>query len=402
MNFKKIVKFIIFFIILAFSASVFYFYKEEAKITSVLEDDAIKKEKIEEIKDRKEFIEIGDGDTYGKVMQEAGFDYSLVNQIYEEAKDFYDLTKIRLGRKLELIFEKDTDVLKQFVYKIDSEDELVVDIGKRDLQVQRRAINYDVKVVTKRGVVESSMYQAALDNNIDIRAIIELANTFQWTIDFAMDPRVGDIFEFVYEERYLDGEYIMPGKVLAGRYINDGEEYQVYYFEEEEENKGYFDENGNSVQKIFLKAPVSFKYISSGFTTGLRYIKAFNISTGHRAIDYAAPQGTPVRAVGDGIVIYAGWKQSYGYTLTIRHNGTYTTNYCHLSSFLVKKGAKVKQGDAVARVGSTGLSTGPHLHYEMVKNGTKVNPLKEVLPPGKPIKDENKERFTKEIEKFFK
>jgi len=145
---------------------------------------------------------------------------------------------------------------------------------------------------------------------------------------------------------------------------------------------------------------VAFKYISSGFTTGLRYIKAFNVSTGHRAIDYAAPSGTPVRSVGDGTVTFSGWDGSYGYRVGIRHNGTYSTNYAHLSKIAVKRGAKVKQGDIIGYVGSTGFSTGPHLHYEMIKNGVKINPLTEVLPPGQELKPENKDRFYETIKEW--
>ena len=327
MKLRKKIRYIIFIIILVVLTSIFYFKQKNTEEMRVSEENQDILEEIKEPEDRKQYIEIGDGDTYGKIMQEYGFDYDLVDNIYKASIDIYDLVKVRIGRKLELTYEKETDVLKQFVYKIDSEEELVVSSSTDKWIAEIREIIYETKIVAKEGIIKSSMYQAALDNDIDIRAIIELANAFQWTIDFAIDPRVGDKFEFAYEERYLDGEYVMPGKIIAGRYINDGEEYQIYYFEEFEENKGYFDKDGNSVQKMFLKAPVAFKYISSGFTTGSRYIEAFNISTGHRAIDYAAPIGTPVRAVGDGTITYAGWKKSYGNTVTIRHNGTYTTNY---------------------------------------------------------------------------
>jgi murein DD-endopeptidase MepM/ murein hydrolase activator NlpD len=255
-------------------------------------------------------------------------------------------------------------------------------------------IPYEVKIRIAQGQIESSMYQAALDSEIDIRAIIELANAFQWSIDFAMDPRVGDTFKFIYEERFLDNKYIRPGKILAGKYINDGQAFYVYYFKESEKNIGFFDELGNSVQKMFLKAPVAYKYISSGYTTGPRYIAAFRMYTpDHRAIDYAAAMGTPIRAVGDGTVTYAGWKKSYGYFVSLHHNATYSTNYAHLSKPIVTRGQKVKQSQVIGYVGSTGFSTGPHLHFEMVKHGIKINPLREILPPGKPIKEENKERY---------
>lgn len=394
-------------ICLLLAAGSFLYFKENNVFgLGFSEDDFIKEQK--EPEDKKEFVAIGDGATYGGLMEEAGIAAGIANAIYEAAEEKYDLVKIRVGRKLEFTYEKDTDELKEFCYKIDSEDELVVrnemyfneTATSSVWKAEVRAIDYEVKVVAREGEVKTSMYEAALENEIDERAIIELANAFQWTIDFAMDPRVGDKFKFVYEERYLDGEYKMPGKVLAGYYINDGEKYEVYYFEETEDNIGYFDAEGNSVQKMFLKAPVAFKYITSGFTTGARYIKAFNMSTGHRAIDYAASYGTPIRTVGDGTVIFSGWNGSYGNMVKVRHNGTYQTNYGHMSKIAVKYGAKLKQGDVIGYVGSTGLSTGPHVHYEMVKDGAKINPLREVLPPGKAIAEENRERFFQEVEKY--
>jgi murein DD-endopeptidase MepM/ murein hydrolase activator NlpD len=401
-------------IFMAISTIGFFYFLEYNLLTLEANQNIEETGKIMvERPDRQESIEITQGSTYGELMSKSGIAAALANDIYEEAFDKYDLAKIKAGHFLELTFDKNSDEFKELVYKIDSEDELVVDannsLGENATSTEGdagfftaevRPINYEVKIVVKEGEVETSMYEAALKNNIDERAIIELADAFQWTIDFAMDPRVGDKFKFVYEERYLNGEYQMPGKILAGQYINDGKKYEVYYFEESEDNIGYFDENGNSVQKMFLKAPVAFKYISSGFTTGARYIEAFNISTGHRAIDYAAQYGTPIRAVGDGTVIFAAYNGPYGNMVKIRHNGTYQTNYGHMSKFAVKKGDKVKQGSVIGYIGSTGLSTGPHLHYEMEKNGVKINPLKEVMPPGQPIKEENQQRFFTEIKKW--
>ena len=193
----------------------------------------------------------------------------------------------------------------------------------------------------------------------------------------------------------------MPGKVLAGQYVNEGENHELYYFEETKDNIGYFDAEGNSAQKMFLKAPVEFRYISSGYTTGNRVVMEIGLSGQHRAVDYAAAMGTPIRAVGDGKVTSAGWSRAgYGNLISIRHNGTYSTNYAHLSKFAVKAGHSVKQGEVIGYVGSTGYSTGPHLHYEMVKNGTKIDPLKEVLPPGKAIAEENRARFLEEKKKL--
>ena len=364
-------------------------------------------------------VEITPNSTYGILMEQAEVDANVAKAIFDATKDVYDLSNIRVGRSLFLHYDSQTDEFKQLVYQIDSEEELYVmyHVTCNMYQIQatstgqieeegcwvaeRQDIDYEIKIKTGQGTIKSSMYQAALDNDIDIRAIIELADAYQWNIDFAADPRVGDIFKFIYEERYRDGKYVMPGQILAGKYVNQGKDFYVFYFEETDDNKGFFDEQANSVQRMFLKAPIHYKYISSGFTTGLRCLEVFHLCTNHRAIDYAAAIGTPIRAVGDGTVVFAGWNsKGYGYFTSIRHNATYTTNYAHQSRILVKVGQKVKQGEIIGKVGSTGLSTGPHLHYEIVKHGVKVNPQDVVLPPGKPIKDENKERFYREIGEY--
>lgn len=377
-------------------------------------------------RDRVVKIVVAEGSTYDQLMTTAGIPMQTAKQIYENSLPLYDLAKVRIGRSLELIYDHETDKFKQFIYKIDTEEELVVTLYRPDpasaepevvtdpaevvltiaepeWRAEIKPIPYEVKTKIVSGNVVSSLYQSALDNQIDERAIIELANAFQWTIDFAMDTRVGDSYKFIYEERYLDGEYVMPGKVLAGRYKNIDNLYYVFYFEESAENKGYFDQDGNSVQKIFLKAPVEFRYISSGYSYGPRYVggnyQLFTAS--HMAIDYAAGAGTPIRAVGDGTVVSAGWSnQGYGYLTSIHHNSTYTTNYAHQSKIIVKYGQKVKQGEVIGYVGSTGFSTGAHLHYEMVKNGAKVNPLQEVLPPGAPLKQEARDKFFAEMKKY--
>jgi murein DD-endopeptidase MepM/ murein hydrolase activator NlpD len=352
--------------------------------------------------ERVEEIPVIAGTTYVELMQSAGIGYNEVMAIYDASKNLYDLANVRSGRDMRLVYDAQTDAFKELRYDIDTEETLFVtkqiaDDESKIWVAVRKPIPYEIRIKTYHGTVQTSMYQAAMDNGIDERAVIAFADAFQWTIDFASDPRVGDTFDFVVEERYLNGEYVMPGNVLAGRYTNAGTVYEVYYFEETDDNKGYFDTDANSVQKMFLKAPVAFKYISSGFTTGQRYVEAFNVSTGHRAIDYAAVYGSPIRATADGTITFAGWNSGgYGNMVSVRHNGTYSTNYAHMSKIAVKRGQKVKQGEVIGYVGSTGFSTGPHVHYELVKNGVKVNPLKEILPPGQPVKDENRERFEQE------
>jgi len=395
---------------------VFFFFKNNVTGSSqanfdLEENENLKEEIIVPITERTEKIKIETGSTFGKLLNDNGISVSLSNELYNIALPHYDLAKVREGREIILTYNLKSDKLKSLLYQIDNDNEIFVwreitenDSGEVALgiwQAEKREIPYEVVIATKEAEIDSSLYQSALDAGIDERAIIELANAFQWTLDFSMDTQVGDSFKFIYEERYLEDDFIMPGKILAAKYVNSGHEYQLFYFEENEDNKGYFDEEGKSVQRMFLKAPVEFRYISSGFTTGLRYVEAFNVSTGHRAIDYAAPSGTPVRAVGDGTVARASWNGPYGNFISVRHNGTYTTNYAHLSRYAVKNGQKVNQGDIIGYVGSTGFSTGPHLHYEMVKNGVKINPLAEVMPPGKAILEENKERFNSETSEWL-
>lgn len=396
--------------VILIALGIFLFVKNKATGSNSFEGAFLNQEEQEipePITERTEKIKIESGSTFGKLLNDNGISVSLSNELYNIALPHYDLAKVREGREIVLTYNLKSDKLKSLLYQIDNDSEIFVgreiienddeEIALGIWQAEKRAIPYEVIIAIQEAEIESSLYQSALDAGIDERAIIELANAFQWTLDFSMDTQVGDSFKFIYEERYLNDEFIMPGKILAAKYVNSGHEYQLFYFEETEDNKGYFDEEGNSVQRMFLKAPVEFKYISSGFTTGLRYVEAFNVSTGHRAIDYAAPSGTPVRSVGDGTVVKASWNGSYGNFISVRHNGTYTTNYAHLSRYAVKNGQKVKQGDIIGFVGSTGFSTGPHLHYEMVKNGVKINPLAEIMPPGKAILEENKERFNSEI-----
>ena len=398
---KKYLLLIVIILIVAIVATFFFYFRSNnSEPENNQAETQVKETKPEPPTTYLKPIEITDGLTYDVLMTENGFSKNISLQILEDIKDVYDLAKIRSDKTLDLVYSINTDEFTGINYKINSEDELIVRHGEEKWAATIQSIPYEIKIKTVEGIIETSMYESGLAQNIDERAIIAFADVLQWSIDFAWEVQKNDSYKFIYEERYLDGEYKMPGKILAGKFINEGENMYGFYYEESivspeglqprrEKNKGYFNEVGESVEKIFLKAPLSFKYISSGFTTGGRYIKAFNISTGHRAIDYAAASGTPVRAVGDGTVSFTGWNGAYGKEISIRHSSVYKTNYCHLSGYAVKSGQKVKQGETIGYVGSTGLSTGPHLHYEMVKNGSKINPFNETLPPSESIKEEN-------------
>lgn len=345
-------------------------------------------------------IDIPPEATFSELMKEAGVDAETAAEIHAASVGTLDLATIRAGKAIDLVYDAERGDLKELVYAPNPEEELRVTVGAAGWTARLEPIAYDVRVKTAEGAIESSLYESALKQGLDDRTIVAMADVFQWTIDFAQDVRVGDSYKFIYEERWRDGRYVMPGRVLAAKYVNDGVEKRAFLYANADGEEGYYDEEGGSLRKMFLKAPVAFKYITSGFTTGRRYVAAFNVSTGHRAIDYAAKSGTPIRATADGTVVYAGWNGSYGNFVSVRHNGTYTTNYAHQSRIAVKKGQKVSQGQVIGYVGSTGFSTGPHLHYEMVKNGTKINPLREVFPGTDPIKPEEMEAFKAAIAKW--
>ena len=345
--------------------------------------------------------------TFSIITDKAGLSYDVMQELLSSSKDVYDLTKVRAGKEMKFVFDNNTKDFKQLVYQIDTEEELYITKNEIGEWVSERIdIDYEVRIKEIKGSIDTSLYESAIEQGVDIRAIISLADVFAWTIDFAMGIRQGDTYHFIFEERYRDGEYVMPGKIIAAKFINNGKNVEGYYFSEGldeagEEIDGYYDLDGISLQKIFLKNPVSFKYISSGYTTGRRYVSAFNVSTGHRAIDYAASIGTPIKAVGEGTVIYAGWNsKGYGNFVSIRHNETFTTNYAHMSKIYVRYGQKVNQGDIVGTVGSTGFSTGPHLHFEMVKYGTKINPLTVDLPSDKAVGADKLEEFKQSIIKW--
>lgn len=349
--------------------------------------------------EKKIIIAVAGGDVFNKVGAKAGLDNQACYEIYSAAKSAYDLAKLHAGN--DFIFYPDgQNQIYKIIYAVDDSRELIMEKSGADWRARLENINYDIKEKTVSGAIDSSLYESALKQGADERAVIKFAEGLEWAIDFASDPRIGDQYKFVYEERHRGGQYAMPGKVLAGAYLNNGKLIETFYFEESKDNNGFFDAAGNSVQKMFLKAPLAFKYISSPFTTGKRYIEAFNVSTGHRAVDYAAAYSTPIRAVGDGAVTYAGWRSGYGNLTSIRHNSTYSTNYGHQSRIIVKRGQKVKQGQVIGYVGSTGFSTGPHLHFEMVKNGIKINPSSVISPPGRPIGKDKRAEFDNLVQRL--
>ncbi|MEK7463023.1 MAG: peptidoglycan DD-metalloendopeptidase family protein [Patescibacteria group bacterium] len=348
--------------------------------------------------------EILAGSTFSIIASQAGVATDTVSAILENSKKVYDLALIRAGKEIVFVFDKNNNSLKELDYDINTEEKLIVQnvsTSTENWQAEKKPIEYKIETSTAKGVIESSLYETVVNQGLDDRLAIALAEAFAWQIDFVGDIQKGDSFKVIYEKRFLEDNYAMPGKILAAKFNNAGQEYSGYYFKDSDGKEGYYDENGKSLQKVFLKSPLQYKYISSGFS-----YKRVNPVTGgvgaHRALDLAANYNTPAVAIGDGTVTRAGWNGAYGISVTIRYNDMYTSVYGHFSSLAkgVKRGASVKQGQVVGYVGSTGESTGPHLHYEIHKFGTLVNPFKIEVPDGKPIKDSDKSSF-EEVKKQF-
>jgi murein DD-endopeptidase MepM/ murein hydrolase activator NlpD len=244
------------------------------------------------------------------------------------------------------------------------------------------------------GVVRSSLWEAFLETGEDPQIALKLADVFAWEIDFVTDPRAGDSFVIMFDELYCNDLKIGIGDVIGARYVNDGDEHLAFGFGDDDGTVEYYDEDGNSVRRVFLKSPLNYRRISSYFSSR-RFHPILKIYRPHYGVDYAAPTGTPVVSIGDGRVVYAGWKGGFGRYVEIRHNNVYTSCYGHFSGYGkgVKTGVRVSQGQVVGYVGATGLATGPHLDFRIKKFGSYVNPLTIEYPRADPIDEDRRDEF---------
>ncbi|HBB38026.1 MAG TPA: hypothetical protein DEP63_00545 [Candidatus Magasanikbacteria bacterium] len=289
--------------------------------------------------------------------------------------------------------KKKDGLFDAIVYDINSEEQAVItknDAG--DFVVTKQDIAYDVTEEHVHGTIEASLFVDGNKAGLEDRTILALADVFAWEIDFATVIQPGDSFDLLYEKRTRDGAAAPAGDILAARFVNRGKEYTAVRFVDPDGGIGYYANDGTSLQKPFLKAPLAYSRISSGYSNA-RFHPVTQSTAPHLAIDYAAPMGTAILSTGDGVVTTARYTGGYGNFISIHHNDTWVTQYAHLSRYAVSAGDRVEQGQIIGYVGSTGWSTGPHLHYEMVKNGTKVNPLNVELPAGDPIPDEWRAAF---------
>jgi murein DD-endopeptidase MepM/ murein hydrolase activator NlpD len=334
-------------------------------------------------------------ETFAEILSRHDVDYADVVNLVDVAQPVFDVRSMQAGKPLHIyrdsletaryvVYQKDP--IRYVVFDLDSDSNRVFE-GERPVAVTRRQLS---------GVINGSLYATLERSGIPGRLIPALASdlseVFAWQIDFYRIQK-GDDFSVLFEERSIDGEPIGIGEIVAARFDHMDADFYGFYFDEGEQ-AGYYDEEGNSLRKALLKAPLKYKRISSRYTKR-RFHPVQKRYKAHLGTDYAANPGTPIRSVGDGVVLEAQHQRYNGNYVKIRHNGTYTTGYLHMSNIAkgIRPGAKVKQGDVIGYVGSTGLATGPHLCYRFWKNGVQVDPLKEEIPPAHPVDAVHREKF---------
>ena len=321
------------------------------------------------------------GDTLYESLIKEGISAAEILSLQEKVKPVVDFNYLPIGSEYSLKYNPEGKVT-EFTYKPNPIDIYTMDIptsDSEDLKVTKEEVY--TEVVRFEGKIKYSLYESMLECADSPQLALQLAEMFAWQIDFLTECREGDTFKILVEKQYR-GDFYRWGKILAARY--EGEflsEHTAILFEDPAGHIDYYTEEGKSLRKAFLRAPLNYKYISSYFSKN-RLHPILRIWRPHLAIDYAAPTGTPISTIGDGTLIYVGWKNGYGNYIKIRHPNNYVSAYGHLSSFVkgLKKGQRVKQGQIIGYAGSTGLSTGPHLDFSISKNGERVDFLKLKLP----------------------
>ena len=338
---------------------------------------------------------VKDGETLGGMLGKLGASQKQINQITLLPSSTFDVRTIRAGKTYYAFYQKDTtgvEKLQYYIYLASIREAIVLHFAD-SIQVEKQVKEIIHKERSAQAVIESSLWNAMVGNNLPIELALELSEIYAWTIDF-FGLQKGDSIRVYYDEQYVDTTRIGIGRIYAAEFYHDKVWQEAYWFEAEN-TRNYYDSKGNSMRKAFLKAPLSYKRISSGFTHK-RLHPVHKVYKPHTGVDYAAPMGTPVMTIGDGTVIQREYRGGGGNTVKIKHNATYTTAYLHLSKFAdgLKVGQHVKQGQVIGYVGSTGTSTGPHLDFRVWKNGTPIDPLKMDSPPAEPIPAQLKDTFS--------
>ena len=348
---------------------------------------------------------ISPGQAIGQILGKYNISNTDIYKLEQASKNIFDLRNIQSGKTYNVICSKDSNsAAKCFIYQKSKIEYVVFDF--RDTIIVKMG---EKKVVTKTNIINGTINQGGgLWYSISKKlgeekapALVDiLANKiYAWSIDF-VQLQANDSFAIYFEEKYVDNKCVGIGKVFAASFTHKGKTINAFRFKENEKFVDYFDSSGNNLRSAFLMSPVDFARVSSGF--GHRKHPISGKWKKHNGVDYAAKTGTPVMTTANGTITFCGWKGGYGKCLIVKHNDKYTTLYAHLSKYKkgISKGSYVTQGDVIGYVGSTGYSTGPHLHYEFMVNGKHVDPFKQTLPPSLPLKKENTEAFNKIRDKY--
>ena len=292
-----------------------------------------------------------------------------------------------------LVVRHDGGTVLQLDRELDISSQLEVERDDTGFRASVVELPLEHRVVMAAGRIRSSLFEAAQESRVSEKLIMNMAKIFEYDIDFVRDIGEGDEFALVYEELWRDGTKLGEGDVLAAEFVNRGARYTAIRYEDPDGRYSYYTHDGQPMRKAFVRAPLSFTRISSDFNPARRH-PILNTIRAHQGVDYSAPKGTPVKASGDGKIIFRGWKGGYGNTIILQHSGNVTTLYGHLSRFGGRSyGSRVQQGDVIGYVGATGLATAPHLHYEYRKNGVHLNPRTVILPNAEPLRGQELTAF---------
>jgi len=333
-----------------------------------------------------ETLVINRGDTLGSLLVSRGLYSDQVREAVTQNASSHSLRKLRVGRTLRLGVDTEGE-LSELIYEPNNNATVLMQrVADGSYSAKSVARLYETRQTYISATIEDSLYQAGKKAGLSDRLIMDIAGIFGWDIDFAKDLHRGDHFTAIYEENYWRGEKIREGHIVAADFINRGRVYRAVGLRDERGRLNYYTPGGKSMQRQFLKNPVRFTHISSRFSKG-RYHPILKRWRAHKGVDYAARRGTPVRATATGRILERGRKGGYGKAVVIRHGAKYNTLYAHLSRYRrgLRPGSLVNQGDIIGYVGSTGLATGPHLHYEFRVNGIHRNPLTVRVPRSRPL-----------------
>ena len=333
------------------------------------------------------------GDTIAELLRRLSIDDTAASNYLRNDKAAESLQKLSTG-KIVQAETRDDGSLVSLRYINNSGNQVIVENTSDGFTTRTSTIKVETRQIMRTGQISSSLYAATDAVGMSDAAANQLADIFSGDIDFHRDLRKGDTFSVIYEMNYSNGEPVSTGNILAADFVNQGHQYRALYFETTPGHGSYFSPDGKNMRKAFLRSPIEFSRISSGFSLA-RLHPILNKIRAHKGTDYAAPIGTKVKATADGIVTFVGKQGGYGNVVTLSHQGRYSTVYGHLSRFAngLHRGQHVSQGEIIAYVGQTGLATGPHLHYEFKINGLQHDPLRVALPDAKPINAMQKAQF---------